>query len=107
MRLIKAHYSNAGGDSQILHADPDLYIMQRVGLQGRHHRTSPASIYVLNNLGDQWSGTSVKTQWPNQKFAPIAWDGHNAPHPDERTTDAEGNAEFPAPPRGYCIYAPV
>ncbi len=28
-------------------------------------------------------------------------------HPDERTTDAEGNSEFPAPPRGYAIYAPV
>jgi alpha-amylase len=62
---------------------------------------------VLNNLGDQWSGTSVKTKWPNQKFAPIAWDGHDTAHPDERTTDAEGNAEFPAPPRGFAIYVPV
>jgi CheY-like chemotaxis protein len=37
----------------------------------------------------------------------LAWDGHDTAHPDERTTDAEGNAEFPAPPRGYCVYAPV
>ena len=29
--LIDAHHDYAGGDSQILHADPDLYIMQRVG----------------------------------------------------------------------------
>ena len=28
--LIEAHHKYAGGDSQILHADPDLYIMQRV-----------------------------------------------------------------------------
>jgi len=50
---------------------------------------------------------SVKTRWPNQKFAPIAWDGHDETHPNERTTDGEGNAEFPAPPRGYAIYVPV
>jgi alpha-amylase len=63
-------------------------------------------IYVLNNLGNQWSGTSVKTKWANQKLTPVAWDGYDSAHPDERTTDAEGNAEFPAPPRGYCVYAP-
>jgi alpha-amylase len=34
-------------------------------------------------------------------------DGHDTAHPDERTTNAEGNAEFPAPPRVYCAYAPV
>ena len=49
----------------------------------------------------------MKTKWSNQKFAPVAWDGHDAAHPDERTTDGDGGAEFPAPPRGYCVYAPV
>jgi hypothetical protein len=29
--LILAHHKFAGGDSEILHGDPDLYIMQRVG----------------------------------------------------------------------------
>lgn len=104
--LIAVHHSHAGGDSQILHADPDLYVMQRAG-----HKSDivdqPGLIYVLNNLGDKWSGTSVKTQWKNTKFRPVAWDGHDAAHPDERTTDAEGNAEFPAPPRGYAVYIPV
>ena len=104
--LIKVHYSNAGGDSQILHADPDLYIMQRIGYKD-DTTDQPGLIYVLNNLGDRWSGTSVQTRWANQKFAPVAWDGHDSAHPDERTTDAEGNAEFPAPPRGYCIYVPL
>ena len=104
--LIEAHHKYAGGDSQILHADPDLYIMQRVGW-GDDNVQQSGLVYVLNNLGNQWSGTSVKTRWPNQRFVPIAWDGHDAAHPDERRTDADGNAEFPAPPRGYCIYVPV
>ena len=104
--LITAHQKYAGGDSQILHADPDLYIMQRVGYKD-DKVDQPGLIYVLNNLGDKWSGTSVKTKWPNQKFVPIAWDGHDTAHPDERTTDADGNSEFPAPPRGFAIYAPA
>jgi alpha-amylase len=107
--LIQAHHKYGGGDSQILHADPDLYIMQRVGWKD-DNTEQPGLVYVLNNLGDQWSGTSVKTRWPNQKFVPIAWDGHlhnDDVHPDERTTDGEGNSEFPAPPRGYCVYVPA
>ena len=104
--LIHAHDNYAGGDSQILHADPDLYIMQRVGWKD-DKTEQPGLVYVLNNLGDKWSGTTVTTQWKNQKFKPVAWDGHDTAHPDERTTDAEGNAEFPAPPRGFAIYIPV
>jgi alpha-amylase len=104
--LIDVHHRYAGGDSQILHADPDLYIMQRVGFKS-DTQDQPGLVYVLNNLGDQWSGTSVKTQWVNQRFKPLAWDGHDTAHPDERTTDEEGNAEFPAPPRGFAVYVPV
>jgi len=104
--LIEVHHKNAGGDSQILHADPDLYIMQRVGFKS-DSVDQPGLIYVLNNLGDKWSGTSVTTQWKNQKFRPVAWDGHDTAHPDERTTDGDGNAEFPAPPRGFAVYVPV
>ena len=109
--LIDVHHNNAGGDSQILYADADLYIMQRIGYKsdapGSPKIDQPGLIYVLNNLGDKWSGTSVKTQWRNRKFRPVAWDGHDTAHPDDRITDAEGNAEFPAPPRGYAVYIPV
>jgi len=49
----------------------------------------------------------VKTKWANQQFVPIAWDGHDQAWPDSRTTDGNGNAEFPAPPRGYAIYVPA
>ena len=80
--------------------------MQRVGFKN-DDVDQPGLVYVLNNLGDKWSGTSVKTKWQNQKFRPIAWDGHDTAHPDERTTDADGNAEFPAPPRGFAVYVPV
>jgi alpha-amylase len=104
--LIQVHHKYAGGDSQVLHADKDLYIMQRVGFDSEDIH-QPGLIYVLNNLGDKWSGTSVKTRWSNQRFRPIAWDGHDTAHPDERTTDADGNSEFPAPPRGYAVYVPV
>ena len=87
---------------QILHADPDLYVMQRTGFEEQ-----PGLIFVLNNLGNQWSGTSVKTQWKNQKFVPAAWDGHDVALPTERTTGGEGQAEFPAPPRGFAVYVPA
>jgi hypothetical protein len=69
-------------------------------------RVRAGLVYALNNLGNQWSGTSSRPR-QNQEFKPTVWDGHEAAHPDQRTTDAEGNSEFPAPPRGYCVYAPV
>jgi alpha-amylase len=100
--LVQAHHKHAGGESCILHADPDLYISQRGGTDDQS-----GLIYVLNNLGNQWSGTTVTTKWPDTRFVPVAWDGHDQAHPDERSTDAEGKGEFPAPPRGYCVYAPV
>ena len=37
------------------------------GMEGRT-TDQPGLIYVLNNLGDKWAGTSVKTKWQNQKF---------------------------------------
>ena len=95
--LIEAHHKYAGGDSHVLHADPDLYIMQRPGYH-ENGVDQRGLLYVLNNMGDQWSGTSVKTCWTNTRMVPIAWDGHDGAHPDERMTDAEGCCEFPPRP---------
>ena len=78
----------------------DLYIMQRSGVRDDKAQKS-GLIYVLNNLGDKWSGATVKTKWKNQKFVPVAWDGHDTAAPNERTTNTDGSSEFPAPPRGY------
>ncbi len=100
--LIAAHHAHAGGDSSILHADHDLYIAQRAGTDKQ-----TGLVYVLNNLGNGWNGAKVKTCWPNQRFKPVAWDGNDDTSPNERTTNADGVSEFPAPPRGYCVYAPV
>jgi alpha-amylase len=104
--LIAAHHRHAGGGSQVLHVDPDLYIMQRSGLRDDNVQQS-GLIYVLNNLGDKWSGATVKTKWKSRKFVPVAWDGHDTATPSERTTNGEGCSEFPAPPRGYVVYAPT
>lgn len=50
--LMLAHHHHAGGDSQILHADPDLYIMQCV-VSKDEGTDQPGLIYVLNNLCNQ------------------------------------------------------
>jgi alpha-amylase len=104
--LVDAHNKYAGGDSDVLYVDENLYIMQR---GGNHDESGdqPGLIYSLNNMGDRWTGHVVKPQWKNQRLVPVAWNGHDTAHPEERTTDSEGNAEFPAPPRGYVVYAPV
>jgi alpha-amylase len=61
-------------------------------------------IFVLNNRGE-WNGTVVKTKWPVAKFTPVAWKGSEVP--DEELSDAQGTADFWAPPRGYTVYVPA
>ena len=73
--LIQAHHKYAGGDSQILHADPDLYIMQRVGW--KDETRSAGADLCAEQPGRQVVRHPVKTKWANQKFVPIAWDGHD------------------------------
>ncbi len=58
---MEVHTRHAGGNSEILWADPDLYIMQRTGYQNDEHN-QPGLVYVLNNMGDRWSATLVQTQ---------------------------------------------
>lgn len=54
--------------------------------------TESGPIYVLNNPGNQWRGTSGETMWIKQKFKLVAWDGHDPIHADERTADDKGSA---------------
>jgi alpha-amylase len=99
--LVKAHEQYAGGATNVLYVDDNLYIMQRTGAGNQ-----PGLVFVLNNTA-AWSGVSVRTQWSSTHFKPVAWCGHaDAGVPGEKWTDGSGAADFWAPPRGYCVYAP-
>jgi alpha-amylase len=78
--LIEVHHKYAGGDSIILHADPDLYIMQRVGFDsGDVHQ--PGLIYVLNNLGDKVERHRGADQVAEPEIPPnrLGWTRYGAP----------------------------
>jgi alpha-amylase len=99
--LVAAHEHYAGGATNVLYVDDNLYIMQRTGAGNQ-----PGLVFVLNN-GGAWSGVSVRTQWSGMHFKPVAWRGHaDLGIPQEKWTDGFGTADFWAPPRGYCVYAP-
>jgi len=99
--LVAIHEKYAGGATQVLCAGSDLYIMQRTGFGAQ-----PGLALVLNNRGDQWSGASVQTQWPNRQLVPAAWDGHDQSPPEAKCTDGSGTADLWAAPRGFAVYVP-
>lgn len=99
--LVGAHEKYAGGATQALFLDDDLYIMQRAG-----YGDKPGLIYVLNNGGSRWDGTWVNTRWPNASFTPIAWWGtSDRSRPDSQSTGPDGRGQFFAAARGYAVYA--
>lgn len=101
--LVAVHEKYAGGATDVLWLDDDLYVMQRRG-QG----DQGGLIYVLNNRGDRWNGAWVRTQWPGIRFEPVAWwSGTDLNRPDRQYSAADGSAQFWAPPRGYVVYAPM
>ena len=69
-------------------------------------KAQPGLILVLNNHGDNWSGATVKTQWPNHHLAPVAWDGNDQSRPADKFTGPDGSIDLYAAPRGYVVYAP-
>ncbi|NTW48608.1 MAG: alpha-amylase [Chlorobiales bacterium] len=100
--LVKVHETYAGGGTVILWEGDDLYIMERSGYHEKN-----GLIFVLNNRGDQWNGASVVTQWRNTGFKSVAWwSSKDLACPSDKWTDAEGRADFWAPPRGYAVYVP-
>jgi len=99
--LVKAHEKYAGGETQVLYLDDDLYIMQRTGYDDK-----PGLIYVLNNRGEAWDGKWVTTRWQNASFEPVAWWGKNdRSRPIDQATGPDGRGQFFAPARGYVVYA--
>ncbi len=99
--LVKIHEQYAGGATEIIYCDDDLYIMQRRGTE-----KEKGLVFVLNNAA-RWNGRLINTQWASTRFIPGAWGGKdNADTPEEKWTDGIGAAEFWAPPRGYAVYVP-
>ena len=99
--LVTAHEAYAGGNSEVLYVDDNLYIMQRTGFDDK-----PGLIYVLNNRGDNWNGRTVTTKFISASFQPVAWwSGTDRARPINQPTDRDGRAQFYAPPRGYAVYA--
>lgn len=97
--LVAAHEKYAGGATQVLYSDDNLYIMQRIG-----SGSQPGLVYVLNNLGNAWNGITVQTQWTNTHFQPVAYGGQDTGRPDDKTTAEDGRADFWAAPRGWAVY---
>lgn len=100
--LVRTHETYAAGNSSILLADDDLYIMQRHGLGAQ-----PGLVFALNTNGGDWRGAWAQTKWKNQAFKLVAAGGRDKAEPKAPTTGGDGWAEFFAPPRGYAVYAPV
>jgi alpha-amylase len=99
--LVRAHEKYASGNTDILHVDDYLYIMQRTGYEDK-----PGLVYVLNNRGDNWNGRLVTTKFINRSLQPVAWwSKTDLARPIDQTTDFDGRAQFYAPPRGYAVYA--
>jgi alpha-amylase len=99
--LVHLHEKYAGGKTNVLVCDSDLYIMERTG-----SATQRGLLFVLNN-SEVWSGKNVKTQWPLKQFIPLAWNGRNTnTAPINKWSDENGACDFWAPPRGYAVYIP-
>jgi alpha-amylase len=100
--LVRAHETWAGGGTEVLRADDDLYIMQRLGYEAK-----PGLVFVLNNAGNRWNGSWVSTQWRGARFVPLAWwSGSDLARPEDQWAGSDGRAQFWAPPRGYVVYTP-
>jgi alpha-amylase len=100
--LVAAHENHAGGGTEVLWVDDDLYIMQRLGAGNQ-----PGLIFVWNNRGDDWRGAWVRTRWRDREFTPVAWwSGSDVHRPDDQRSGPEGHAPFWAAPRGFTVYVP-
>jgi alpha-amylase len=100
--LIRIHEQYAGGESDILYVDDDLYLLQRRG-----QNSQKGLVYVLNKTEGNWSGRRIQTRWKDTEFKPLAWRGTNDTGiPQTIFTDDNCYGDFWAPPRGYVVYVP-
>ena len=100
--LVQAHHSYAGGASEVIWVEDELYVMNRTG-----YGDQPGLVYVLNNNGDRWKGATVKTRWQGTELNPVAWwSKSDLNQPSGQRTGWDGRTQVWAPPRGYAVYAP-
>jgi alpha-amylase len=100
-KLCQVNKNYAGGTTNLLYVDQNLYIAQRNGWESK-----PGLIVAINNNSSAWQGTWVQTKWQNRKMVCSAWWGHEMGKPMDKWTNGGGWGEFYAPPRGYAVYIP-
>ena len=99
--LCKVNKKYAGGTTNHLYSDQNLYIAQRNGWGNQ-----PGLIVVINNSYSSWRGTWAQTKWQNKNIKCDAWWGHDMNKPSDKWTNGGGWGEFWAPPRGFAVYVP-
>jgi len=97
--LVAVHEKYAGGDTSILYADHDLYIVQRGG-----NGNQPGLVLVVNHRGEVSNGKPVVTQEKTRRPTAGVWCGHaDTAKPVGKWTDTNGTADFwTAPPGDAC-----
>lgn len=97
--LVALNASHANGRTRVHQADQSLYVMERMGLEGR-----PGLVFLLNNDG-RWRGCEVDTGRPGGRYAAQAWwSALDMASPRDQWTGDSGRAVFYAPPRGFAVY---
>lgn len=93
-QLIKIHNSLASGETQILYADADEYIMKRSGTS-----ENPGLILYINTsgnikrrtVGSDWNTTYLKDYTENSSYTPL--------------TSEDGRVLIEAPANGYAVWS--
>lgn len=92
--LISIHNSIATGDTEILFADKDEYVMKRSGTG-----TNPGLILYIS-LNNSTKRRTVSSNWNNVTL--MDYSGNTTYNP---TSDENGMVQIEAPANGYAIYS--
>lgn len=92
--LISIHNSLATGETEVLHADDDEYIMKRSG-----DNENPGLILYIST-GENTKRRNVHTNWNNVILLDYSGNSNYTP-----TSDENGTATLEAPANGYSIWS--
>jgi alpha-amylase len=103
-QLLWVRKNLAYGKSSLLHANENLYIMQRHGSQDND---SSGLILLLNNHPENTQTIEIETKWKGALLKAYAWGSSvDDSIPLCVETNEEGITSISVAPRGYVIYAP-